>query len=127
MTSPVKIKFTPLKFWGTPARAGHRPYRRPGGVRPRCHSGRGGGILVMKVLKKPPLAKWWHGKPSPPTAGSRIAPTTASAVAVPSGTWITPRSCGQGQRVQDALTRLGGSSVTVEEILGAAEPPVLPQ
>ena len=28
----------------------------------------------------------------------------------------------KGQRVQDALTRLGGSGVTVEEILGAAEP-----
>ena len=28
----------------------------------------------------------------------------------------------KGQRVQDALTRLGGSSVAVEEVLGAAEP-----
>ena len=28
----------------------------------------------------------------------------------------------KGQRVQDALARLGGSSVTVEEVLGAAEP-----
>ena len=28
----------------------------------------------------------------------------------------------KGQRVQDALTRLGGNGVTVEEILGAAEP-----
>ena len=28
----------------------------------------------------------------------------------------------KGQRVQDALTRLGGSGVTVEDVLGAAEP-----
>ena len=80
-------------------------------------------ILVMKVLKKAAFGKvvaWQERSPH------RREPDCPYY-----------RQCGgcafrhmdyaeelraKGQRVQDALTRLGGSSVAVEEVLGAAEP-----
>ena len=95
MTSPVKNQVYTAEILGYSSEG--LGIARIGGQVVFVHDAIAGevcDILVMKVLKKPPLARWWHGKPSLPTAGSRIAPSIAAAAAAPTATWTTPRSCG---------------------------------
>ena len=82
MTSPVKNQVYTAEILGYSSEG--LGIARIGGQVVFVHdaiAGEGCDILVMKVLKKTAF-------------GKVVVPTTASAVAVPSATWITPRSCG---------------------------------
>ena len=95
MTSPVKNQVYTAEILGYSSEG--LGIARIGGQVVFVHDAIAGevcDILVMKGLKKAAFGKVVAWKPPLPTAGSRIVPTTASAVAVPSATWITPRSCG---------------------------------
>lgn len=103
--------------------AGHRPDRRPGGVCPRGHPGEICDVLVMKVLKNAAFGKIAAlVEPSParrtpdcPYYG-RCGGCDFRHMSYEEELWA------KRARVQDALTRIGGAEVTVEEILGAEQP-----
>ena len=124
MTSPVKNQVYTAEILGYSSEG--LGIARIGGQVVFVHDAIAGevcDILVMKVLKKAAFGKVVAWKAVSP---HRREPDC-----------LYYRQCGgcayrhmdyteelraKGQRVQDALTRLGGSSVAVEEVLGAAEP-----
>ena len=77
-------------------------------------------ILVMKVLKNVAFGKPVLRYSTSPHRQEPTVPTMAAAGA--SAIWTTPRSWGQAPAGFGCPDRLGGSDVTVEEILGAAQP-----
>ena len=80
-------------------------------------------ILVMKVLKKAAFGKVVAWKAVSPHRREPDCPYYRQCGGCTFRHMdYTEELRAKGQRVQDALTRLGGSSVAVEEVLGAAEP-----
>lgn len=116
----VKNQVVHARIEDIPPRAGHRPGGRAGGVCPPSRPGEDCDILLLKVLKNTAFGK-------------------VMEIETPSAHRTEPDcpyygKCGgcdfrhmdyaeeleaKRQRVQDALTRLGGSRVQVEKILGA--------
>ena len=124
MTSPVKYQVYTAEILGYSTEG--LGIARIGGQVVFVHDAIAGevcDILIMKVLKNAAFGKAVAWKTVSPHRREPDCPYY--------------RQCGgcafrhmdyaeelraKGQRVQDALARLGGSSVTVEEVLGAAEP-----
>ena len=80
-------------------------------------------ILVMKVLKKAAFGKVVAWKAVSPHRREPDCPYYRQCGGCTFRHMdYTEELRAKGQRVQDALARLGGSSVAVEEVLGAAEP-----
>ncbi len=80
-------------------------------------------VLVMKVLKKAAFGKVVAWKAVSPHRREPDCPYYRQCGGCTFRHMdYTEELRAKGQRVQDALTRLGGSGVTVEEVLGAAEP-----
>lgn len=124
MTSPVKNQVYTAEILGYSSEG--LGIARIGGQVVFVHDAIAGevcDILVMKVLKKAAFGKVVAWKAVSPHRREPDCPYYRQCGGCTFRHMdYTEELRAKGQRVQDALTRLGGSSVAVEEVLGAAEP-----